>query len=180
LKDLESQPDILRSRLNFALDLNRLQEYIESCELQKQFLQTDVENDLSLVDMMCMQEEMCENLKLRFNYIKRQLYHEGNENRRTLKRLLQVTNLWQLQAEERWILYRYWVDRYRNGLLVELCKQKKCFHYEARRYEEAQQMNDLDILKDSLVVGMTTTGAAKLHSLLRALKAKIGKKSYQY
>jgi hypothetical protein len=36
-------------------------------------------------------------------------------------------------------------------------------------------MNDLDILKESLVVGMTTTGAAKLQSLLQALKAKIGK-----
>jgi hypothetical protein len=47
-------------------------------------------------------------------------------------------------------------------------------------YEEVQQMNDLDILKHSLIVGMTTTGAAKLHSLLQALKPKIGKKRYQY
>jgi hypothetical protein len=42
-------------------------------------------------------------------------------------------------------------------------------------YEEVQQMNDVEILRESLVVGMTTTGAAKFQSLLQALKAKIGK-----
>jgi hypothetical protein len=180
LMDLESQPDIQFSRLTFALDLNRLEEDIGWYELQKQYLQTQIKEDPNLVDMLHMHEDLCEDLKLRLRYIKRQLCHEGNENRRTVERLLQVRNLWQLQAEERWILYRHWVDRFRNALLKELWKQEEQLRCEARMYEEVQQMNDLDILKDSLIVGMTTTGAAKLHSLLQALKAKIGKKSYQY
>jgi hypothetical protein len=180
LMDLESRPDIQFSRLTFALDLNRLEYDIGWYELQKRCLQTQIKEDPNLVDMLHMNEDMCEDLKLKFKYVKRQLCHEGNENRRTVECLLQVRNLWQLQAEERWILYRYWVNRFRNALLEELWKQEEQLRFEARLYEEVQQMNDLDILKNSLVVGMTTTGAAKLHSLLRALKAKIGKKIYQY
>ena len=33
----------------------------------------------------------------------------------------------------------------------------------------------MEIMRNSLVVGMTTTGAARLQSLLKALKPKIGK-----
>ncbi|PNF18207.1 hypothetical protein B7P43_G18049, partial [Cryptotermes secundus] len=173
LDGMESQPDIQRSCLTFALDLERLEEDIEWYELQKQYLQTQIREDPSLVYRMHTLEDMCEDLKLRLNYIKRQLCHKGNENRSTVDRLLQVRDLWQLHAEERWILYRYWADRYRNALLEELCKQEEKLGCETRMYEEAQQMNDLDILKDSLIVAMTTSGAAKLHSLLQALKAKI-------
>ena len=89
--------------------------------------------------------------------------------------LLQEGNLWELQAQERWMLYRYWVDRLRNVLLEKLHRKEARFHLEAGRYEEAQLMNDLDILRESLIVGMTTTGAARFQSLLQALRAKIGK-----
>jgi len=96
-------------------------------------------------------------------------------DQRTVERLLQQGNLWELQAQERWILYRYWVDRLRKVLLDKLHRQEAHFRSEARKYEEVQQKNDLDILRESLIVGMTTTGAAKFRSLLQALKAKIGK-----
>jgi hypothetical protein len=177
LMDLELDFDILSSRLIFALDLNQLEEEIRLYELQLQYLEKQILEDPNLADEMLMQQGICEDLKRRVNYFKRQLCQERNDNRRTVERVLRQANLWQLQAQERWILYRYWVDRFRNALLEEVRKQEHRFRFEARMYEEVQQINDLEILKDSLVVGITTTGAARLQSLMQALKAKIGKKN---
>jgi hypothetical protein len=177
LMDWKLDVNILRSRLTFALDLEQLEEDVEWHELQMQYLETQILEDQSLAGQMQMQQEICEDLKLKMNYIKRQLCQEGNQSRRTVQHLLQQVNLWQLQGEERWTLYRYWVDRFRIVLLEELRKLEHNFRCEARMYEEVQQINDLEILKDSLVVGITTTGAARLQSLMQALKAKIGKRS---
>ena len=159
----------------FALDLKKLEDDIEWYNLQMQYLRSQIKEDPSLVNAMHMQEGMNADLKLRLNYIRRQLDQEGRVDRRAVERLLQQGDLWQLQAQERWILYRYWVDRLRNVLLEKLRRQEAKFRLEVRLYEEVQQMNDLDILRESLIVGMTTTGAAKFQSLLQALKPKIGK-----
>jgi hypothetical protein len=160
--------------LTFALDLKALEKNIECYNLQKQCPRAQIKEDPSLVNKLHVQEGIRDGFKLRLNYITRQLGQEGHVDSRTVERLLQQGNLWQLQAQERWILYRYWVGSLRNVLLEELRRQEAQFRSEARMYEEVQQMNDLAILRESLVVGMTTTGAAKLQSLLQALKAKIG------
>jgi hypothetical protein len=177
LMDWELDVRILRFRQIFALDLNELEVEAEWYELQMKYLGTQIKEDPSLAAQMQMLQEIHEDLKLRMNYIKRQLNQEGNQDRRTVERLLQEVNLWQLQGEDRWTLYRYWVYRFRNVLLAELRKLERSFRYEAGMYEEVQQINDLEILRSSQVVGITTTGAARLQSLMQALKAKIGKKS---
>jgi hypothetical protein len=191
----------------FALDLKRLENDIEWYNLQLQYLRAQIKEDPSLVHTMHMHEEMNTDLKLKLDYIRKQLGQEGGLDRRTVERLLQQGNLWQLRAQERWMLYRYWVDRLRNVLLEELRRQETHFRSEARMYKKAhdldilsepllkelrrqetrfcsearmykgveQMHHDLDILRESLVVGMTTTGAAKLQSLLQALKPRIGK-----
>jgi hypothetical protein len=173
--DWELEFVVSRYYLTLALDLKTLEDEIEWYNLQIQYLRPQIKEDSSLVNTLHVQEEIKEDLKLRLNYIRRQLAQEGGVDRRTVERLLQHGNLWQLQAQERWILYRYWVDRLRIVLLEKLHRQESQFLLEARKYEEVQQMNDLDILRESLIVGMTTTGAAKCQSLLQALKAKIGK-----
>ena len=72
-------------------------------------------------------------------------------------------------------MYRHWVSELREKLLQQFKDQEEEFSTEARQYEEVQQTIDLEIMRNSLVVGMTTTGAARLQSLLKALKPKIGK-----
>jgi hypothetical protein len=161
--------------LTFAFDLEKIEHEIKERDKWMEYMRVQIEEDSSLVYTLHMQEEINADLKLQLNYIRRQLAQEGDVDHRTVECLLQQENLWQLQAQERWILYRYWVGRLRNVLLEKLRRQQAHFCSEVRKYEEAQQMNDLDILRESLVVGMTTTGAAKLQSLLQALKVKIGK-----
>jgi hypothetical protein len=175
IMDWELEAVVSHYNLTFALDLKTLEREIEWYNLQIQYLRAQIKEDSSLDNALHMQVEISDDLKLKLNYIRRQLAQEGCVDWRTVERLLQQGNLWQLQAHERWILYRYWVDRWRKVLLEKLRRQEARFRLEARMYEEVQQMNDLDILRKSLIVGMTTTGAAKFQSLLQALKAKIGK-----
>lgn len=180
LMDWELDVHIIRSHLTFSLDLGRLEAEIEWSELQRWYLERQIKEDPSLADQMEMQQEISEDLKFKMNYIKRQLSQQGNQNRRTVEYLLQQVNLWQLQGEDRWTLYRYWVDRLRNVLLDELHKVERKLRDEAKMYEEVQQIHDLEILKDSLIVGITTTGAARLKLLMQALQAKIGKESANF
>jgi hypothetical protein len=161
--------------LTFALDLKALEKYIDWYNSEMQHLRVQIKKDSKLVYALHVQEGINAHLKLRLNYIRRQLGQEGFVDHRIVERLLRQGNLWELQAEERWILYRYWVGRLRNVWLEELRSKEAKLRLEARMYEEVQQKNDADILRKSLVVGMTTTGAAKFQSLLQALKAKIGK-----
>ena len=159
----------------FALDLKKIESEIKWRDVQIQYLRDQIKEDSSLINTIHMQEVINADLKLRFKYIRRQLGQEGYVDHRTVRRLRQQKNLWQLQAQERWILYRYWVDTLRKVLLEKLHRQEARFRSEVKMYEEVQQINDLDILRESLIVGMTTTGAAKFQSLLQALKVKIGK-----
>ena len=171
--DLELDAVVSHYTLTFALDLKTLENDIEWYNLQMRYLRDQIKEDSSHLNALHMQEEINDDLKLRLHYIRGQLGQERGVDRRTVDRLLQQGTLWQLQAQERWILYRYWVDRLRNVLLEKLRAQEAQFRLEARMYEEVQQMNDLCILRESLIVGMTTTRAAKFQPLLQALKAKI-------
>jgi hypothetical protein len=69
-------------------------------------------------------------------------------------------------------------------LKTELLKQfqalEGAYRPEAKQYEEVRQMIDLEVMRDSHVVGMTTTGAARLHTLLQALKPRIGGQLHQH
>jgi hypothetical protein len=173
--DWELEAAVPDYKLAFALDLEEMESEIEGRYVQIQYLRAQIKEDSSLVNTLHEEEVINADLKLRLKYIRRQLGQEGSVDCRTVERLLQQGNLWELQAQERWILYRYWVERLRNVLLEKLHRQEAHLQSEARMYEEVQQMNDLDILRESLIVGMTTTGAARCRSVLQALKAKIGK-----
>jgi len=173
--DWELDAVVSNYNLTFALDIKEIESDIEECDKYIQYLWAQIKKDSSIINTIHMEMVTKADLKLRLKYIRRQLCQEGSVDRRTVERLLQQGNLWELQAQERWILYRYWVDRLRNVLLEKLRTQEAQFRLEARKYEEVQQMNDLDILRESLIVGMTTTGAARLQTLLQAVKAKTGK-----
>jgi hypothetical protein len=173
--DWELEAVVSHYNLTFALDLNTLESEIEERDEKIHSLGDQIKEDSSLVNALRVEEGINADLKLQLKYIKRQLDQERSVDQRTVDCLLQQGNLWQLQAQERWILYRYWVDRLREVLLEKLHRQEAHFRSEAKKYEEVQQMNDVEILRESLIVGMTTTGAAKFQSSLQALKAKIGK-----
>nr|CAD7438059.1 unnamed protein product [Timema bartmani] len=119
-------------------------------------------------------------LGMTINYWKTKLKAKSPINPAVIDRLSRQTHLWELPPADRWILYRHWIDTLTTRLLNELSNFIETHRQHAfqtrrlsKRYEEVRQMGDLEVMKDSLVVGMTTTGAARLQPLLQALKPRI-------
>ena len=81
--------------------------------------------------------------------------------------------LWDLTVADRWRLYRTWVQDYVAQCQTEWMVEKENYIRCAHRLEEVKEMETLHILRSAKVVGMTTTGAARLHSVLKNLKPTI-------
>lgn len=64
-------------------------------------------------------------------------------------------------------------DSYQKAM-SQLAKLDHQYRQLSSQLNEVKQIVDLDVLKEHEIVGLTTTGAAKLHASLRALKAPIG------
>lgn len=73
----------------------------------------------------------------------------------------------------RWHLYFYWLNQYKIKLLEKKEKINREFRKDYKLYSEMRDIQDTQIMKDALVVGMTTTAAARLKSSLQALKSPI-------
>lgn len=78
-----------------------------------------------------------------------------------------------MPANDRWLLYGNWVRRYKN-LIMDLYLQKDVEYRQLyAKFTEVKDMLDLYKLKNVDVIGMTTTGAARLHKTLQALGCPI-------
>ncbi|KFM67868.1 NFX1-type zinc finger-containing protein 1, partial [Stegodyphus mimosarum] len=86
---------------------------------------------------------------------------------------LDIKDVWLLDINQRWQLYKFWLQCFVKE------KQEECFHLQQElriKYQEMCELRteeDLFILQDAHVVGMTTTGAAKYRNLLQRLNPKI-------
>ncbi|CAH1781587.1 unnamed protein product [Owenia fusiformis] len=105
--------------------------------------------------------------------------------KKTLKRGLQGTDamtddeandcyiLWDLPLKERWRLYRNWINKYRNSLKSKIQDYEREYERQARQMVDLRREEDFAVLKQAVVIGMTTTGAAKYQSLIQRVKPKI-------
>ncbi|XP_054258411.1 NFX1-type zinc finger-containing protein 1-like isoform X2 [Macrosteles quadrilineatus] len=84
-----------------------------------------------------------------------------------------VRDLNSLDDNQRWLLYRNWISLLKEGFLMLLCKQEENYRKGGRRYDEVRQFDDLRIVQQADIVGVTTTTAARLQAMLRELKPKI-------
>ena len=82
-------------------------------------------------------------------------------------------DLFWLSIEQRWSLYLLWLTRLREHLRVEMRREQTKYLEISNEYEELRNIEDLGILRNSRVVGMTTTCASKNHKLLRQLQPRI-------
>jgi hypothetical protein len=78
------------------------------------------------------------------------------------------------------LFVRHWIAQLKTVLLEEFQTLEEKFRSQARHYDEARNMVDLEIMKESYVVGMTTTCAARLQTSLQALKPRIGGHTYRH
>ncbi|PIK53269.1 hypothetical protein BSL78_09843 [Apostichopus japonicus] len=96
---------------------------------------------------------------------------EGNVmNEKEIKR---VRDVWHLHSHQRWSLYRHWVQRYNEQIqrkLRDLCDE---YNRNATVLSEMRRDEDLQILREKSVIGLTTTGAARNNKLLRLVGPRI-------
>ncbi|CAM4958751.1 unnamed protein product [Rotaria socialis] len=82
------------------------------------------------------------------------------------------SDLWKLSMMDRYDLYRYWLLKYQQYLHNSVL-EPRILYSEAVSALAEKSDSDYYILKDSLIVAMTTTCAAKYHDLLERLQSKI-------
>ena len=86
---------------------------------------------------------------------------------------MHVKSIWNLSPLDRLRMYLFWVESYRERYRVEIYRgeqeyEKLCEEQEAIRFEEEER-----VLRQATVVGMTTSGAARYHSVLQRIAPKI-------
>ncbi|KAL4228883.1 NFX1-type zinc finger-containing protein 1 [Mactra antiquata] len=73
----------------------------------------------------------------------------------------------QFSREKRWTLYKKWVDKKCDSLMNDLSKSYDKYMVAYKRKSEIAMLEDDFILKKADVIGMTTTGAARINNTLR-------------
>lgn len=79
-------------------------------------------------------------------------------------------DLWQFTAAQRHDLYRYWLLKYQQYCHYAAREAREEYHRAVAALAEYHQAEDYFILKDSVIVAMTTTCAAKYHTVLERLR----------
>ncbi|XP_074616895.1 uncharacterized protein LOC141876266 isoform X2 [Acropora palmata] len=91
----------------------------------------------------------------------------------TTAEMMLVDNIWDLEQPARLQLYLCWIENYCKYCKVEVHRSEQeykqlCIEREHVKFEEEEE-----IIRRATVVGMTTTGAAKYHSVLQNVAPKI-------
>ncbi|XP_030319243.1 NFX1-type zinc finger-containing protein 1 isoform X1 [Calypte anna] len=84
-----------------------------------------------------------------------------------------IQDLWQLDLSSRWRLYRLWLQTYQGSIRQRILQHEQQYQAAAERLTELRLQEDLCILKEAQVVGMTTTGAAKYRHILQKVEPRI-------
>jgi hypothetical protein len=81
-------------------------------------------------------------------------------------------DVWQLSNDQRHDLYRYWLSKYKKYSHNSVRGARQEHNQAAALLAEYHQEEDYHILKDSVIVAMTTTCAAKYHTVLEKLRKR--------
>ncbi|NXS38068.1 ZNFX1 protein, partial [Pomatostomus ruficeps] len=84
-----------------------------------------------------------------------------------------IQDLWQLDLSSRWRLYRLWLKTYQAFLREDILEHEQQYQAAADRLKQLQLEQDLCILNQARIVGMTTTGAAKYRKMLQFIRPQI-------
>ena len=84
-----------------------------------------------------------------------------------------IKDVWIIKKGERWRLYRYWLNKYREMLRQNIKDKEADYQQLANRYVEIGQELDSEIMEEATIIGMTTTGAARYKTFLQRIAPRI-------
>ena len=85
----------------------------------------------------------------------------------------QVEDLRFLNSEQRWRMYHYWVQEYLRFQKQQLEIPAAIYNRACSDYLQMKQDIDCHVARGADIIGMTTTGAAKYHHILKGIHPKI-------
>ncbi|XP_028303349.1 NFX1-type zinc finger-containing protein 1 isoform X2 [Gouania willdenowi] len=84
-----------------------------------------------------------------------------------------VLNVWTLSWKDKWRLYRLWLTRYQMELRTKALRSEEEYQNTVERLAFVKEQQNLHLLKQATVIGMTTTGAAKSRRMLQELRPRV-------
>ncbi|OWK52296.1 NFX1-type zinc finger-containing protein 1 [Lonchura striata] len=84
-----------------------------------------------------------------------------------------IQDVWQLDLNSRWRLYRLWLQNYQDFIKDSIREHEEQYQAAAQRLEKLKLEQDLIILSNARIVGMTTTGAAKYRKILQCIEPRV-------
>ncbi|XP_053401641.1 NFX1-type zinc finger-containing protein 1-like [Mercenaria mercenaria] len=91
----------------------------------------------------------------------------------TAQKAEKMTHLWGLPLQMRRNLYAYWVESYRTYWKEKVQQYEMKFNEATKKLQEVRDMETIETLRDSDIMGMTTTGAAKYRNILQRICPQI-------
>lgn len=165
-------------RICHSCTLDEIQKKIEEYGVLLETLPSSEEKTADIREKLRSARKAEEDLKLIMQHFEEKLNKTAIPTQEDTNRLFAVTNMNSLSSNERWLLYKSWIEFLKAGYWTMIGKSEERYRKGSRRFEEIRQFDDLKIVQQADVVGITTTSAARLQAMLRELKPKIGE--YQY
>ncbi|KAH1024131.1 hypothetical protein HUJ05_003674 [Dendroctonus ponderosae] len=123
---------------------------------------------------------MCEKLEweiweteCNLNYLQHQLKYYQNPRNRRMPNHINLERPFVMSYTDRWNLYFSWVDQFASWVRRIYTANGIAFRKTFQVYQEMQEIENTQIMRQKMVVGMTTTGAARFKSSIQALKSPI-------
>uniref|UniRef100_A0A6P7GQM5 NFX1-type zinc finger-containing protein 1-like n=1 Tax=Diabrotica virgifera virgifera TaxID=50390 RepID=A0A6P7GQM5_DIAVI len=164
------------------LEVEPLQEYfsIKSLSKQMRMISSEIQNLMAADGLDEYEKEMRQaeydmklyTLENLLEYLKFRL-REARVQNLGPPDFINLQNPHWMSADDRWKLYFQWIYIYERYLLKQKALLTTKFRKEYAEYEELRDIEETNIMKEALVVGMTTTKAASINTSLKALKSPI-------
>lgn len=158
--------DLSTVQLRYALELSRLHADSQYCQEQMERSRDNPEEFLKY------QQLWLYNMGL-FRFFYNRLTQVVDIDDCVVERLTRVRNLWDLEIEHRWYLYKHWCRCLHAALMMKVWQLQVEYKQLCKRYDEIRDIEDLSIMQAALVIGLTTSGAARKQPLLQELKPRI-------
>ncbi|XP_077192287.1 NFX1-type zinc finger-containing protein 1 [Paroedura picta] len=84
-----------------------------------------------------------------------------------------VGDIWQLDLDSRWDLYRHWLQKYQAKIRRVILQHEEDYQAAAERMAELRLHEDIGILEKAQIIGMTTTGAARYRQGLQQVAPRV-------
>lgn len=108
---------------------------------------------------------------------KRQLrniqYELSSSDRMSMEEAASVKNVWSLNHNDRWRLYRFWVELNISVLEEMIWKNQQEYSVKWEEMQALRNEEDLYIVRNKKIIGMTTTGAAKYRHIIDGVQPRI-------